>query len=294
MDGHRHRHWSSWASPSCCWRRSSWSSSGRSTRSSHPGRRRTEPRRRVPGLLPHRGRALRHVRLPQLLHAGRPPLFGVQGRGGLPAVRRRGHRGRGGLYGHLVPRIGPRVPMASGLLGQGRIGLAWLTQIGVATSYWTHVLPPEILMSVGSGLPSPLSAALRWSASATRIPAWPVHWSTRPSRWVDRSGLRFSIPWPPRRRPATSLPTGRSLPRAGLVHGYGVAFGVGAAFLLLAAVVSAVFVTGAGVRGGDARSRAGRRVRSRRDRARRLGSRAAGCAQFRTTVTLDTFWSHEA
>ena len=31
---------------------------------------------------------------------------------------------------------------------------------------------------------------------------------------------------------------------AGLVHGYGVAFGVGAVFLLLAALVDAVFVTG--------------------------------------------------
>ena len=39
---------------------------------------------------------------------------------------------------------------------------------------------------------------------------------------------------------------GPAFASAGLVHGYGVAFGVGAAFLLLAAVVSAVFVTGRG------------------------------------------------
>ena len=37
----------------------------------------------------------------------------------------------------------------------GALGLAWLTQIGVHTSYWTHVLPPQILMSVGSGLAFP-------------------------------------------------------------------------------------------------------------------------------------------
>src|ERR1019366_3156195 len=54
----------------------------------------------------------------------------------------------------LVPRIGVRVPMTLGLL-VGAVGLAWLTKIGVHTSFWTHVLPPEILMSVGLGLAFP-------------------------------------------------------------------------------------------------------------------------------------------
>ncbi len=54
----------------------------------------------------------------------------------------------------LVPRIGARAPMTLGLL-VGALGLAWLTKIGVHTSFWSHVLPPEILMSVGLGLAFP-------------------------------------------------------------------------------------------------------------------------------------------
>ena len=54
----------------------------------------------------------------------------------------------------LVPRLGPRIPMTLGML-VGALGLARLTQIGVHTSYWTHVLPPEILMSLGLGLAFP-------------------------------------------------------------------------------------------------------------------------------------------
>ena len=54
----------------------------------------------------------------------------------------------------IVPRIGPRVPMAAGLL-IGAIGLAWLSRIGVTTPYWSHVLPQELLMSIGLGLAFP-------------------------------------------------------------------------------------------------------------------------------------------
>jgi predicted MFS family arabinose efflux permease len=59
-----------------------------------------------------------------------------------------------GASSALVPRVGPRLPMTVGLL-VGALGLAWLTQIGVHTSYWTHVLPPQIVTSLGLGLASP-------------------------------------------------------------------------------------------------------------------------------------------
>ena len=54
----------------------------------------------------------------------------------------------------VVPRIGPRIPMAGGLL-VGAIGLGWLTQIGVDTSFWAYVFGPQILMSVGLGFAFP-------------------------------------------------------------------------------------------------------------------------------------------
>jgi hypothetical protein len=41
--------------------------------------------------------------------------------------------------------------MAVGL-AMGTLGMAWLTQLGVDTAYLTHVLPSELLLSVGMGL----------------------------------------------------------------------------------------------------------------------------------------------
>jgi EmrB/QacA subfamily drug resistance transporter len=50
----------------------------------------------------------------------------------------------------VLPRIGPRVLMTVGL-AMAVVGLAWFTQIGLHTSYATHVLPPEVIVSLGLG-----------------------------------------------------------------------------------------------------------------------------------------------
>ena len=55
---------------------------------------------------------------------------------------------------NLVPKIGPRIAMTAGLLATA-LGLLWLTQIGVHTSYWTHLFPQQIIMSLGLGLAFP-------------------------------------------------------------------------------------------------------------------------------------------
>jgi EmrB/QacA subfamily drug resistance transporter len=51
----------------------------------------------------------------------------------------------------LLPRIGARIPVVLGmLLAAG--GMAYLTQIGVATGYVSHVLPGLVIMGLGMGL----------------------------------------------------------------------------------------------------------------------------------------------
>ncbi|HEV3131117.1 MAG TPA: MFS transporter [Acidimicrobiales bacterium] len=153
-----------------------------------------------------------------------------------------------GASSSLVPRIGPRIPMTLGL-GVGALGLAWLTQIGVGTSYWTHVLPPEILMSVGLGLAFPAlsSTALvnvgdRDSGVASAL----VNTAQQVGGSLGTALLNTVA--------ATATATyiashGPALARAGLVHGYSVAFALGAGMLALGAIVSAVFVTGQSRRG---------------------------------------------
>ena len=51
----------------------------------------------------------------------------------------------------LMPKFGPRKLAGVGL-AMGFIGMAWLTQITPETSYVSHVLPSEILLSLGMGL----------------------------------------------------------------------------------------------------------------------------------------------
>ena len=54
-----------------------------------PGGGRAQPGRSLSGHPAYRGRSLRHVRVPQLLHAGGAPVLGPPGRHRLPALRRR-------------------------------------------------------------------------------------------------------------------------------------------------------------------------------------------------------------
>ena len=55
---------------------------------------------------------------------------------------------------NLLPKVGPRTAVTAGLLTTA-LGLLWLTQIGVHTSYWTHLFPQQIVMSLGLGLAFP-------------------------------------------------------------------------------------------------------------------------------------------
>jgi len=54
------------------------------------------------------------------------------------------------MASQFLPRFGPRLLMTGGLL-MGAIGLVWFTQIGLHTSYVTHVLPAELIVSMGLG-----------------------------------------------------------------------------------------------------------------------------------------------
>jgi EmrB/QacA subfamily drug resistance transporter len=56
-----------------------------------------------------------------------------------------------GLASRLLPRIGPRALMVVGLLF-ATAGLFWFTDLSVASTYVSHVLPPELLVSLGMGL----------------------------------------------------------------------------------------------------------------------------------------------
>jgi len=142
----------------------------------------------------------------------------------------------------MVPKLGPRIPMTLGLT-LSAIGMAWLTQIGVHTSFLTHVMPQEILMSVGLGLAFPAlsSTALinvqnrdSGVASALVNTTQQIGGSlgtallntvaaTIAASYIVAHGVRHT--------------------EAGVVHGYAVAFAISAGLLAVGAIVSAVFIS---------------------------------------------------
>lgn len=143
----------------------------------------------------------------------------------------------------LVPRIGPRLPMTSGLL-VGAIGLAWLTQIGVHTSFWAYVFGPQILMSMGLGLAFPAmssTALIRVQTRDSGVASAMVNTTQQIGGSLGTALLNTVA--------ATATASyvqshGRAFLPAGLVHGYSVAFALGAGMLALAGLVSAVLVNG--------------------------------------------------
>jgi EmrB/QacA subfamily drug resistance transporter len=141
----------------------------------------------------------------------------------------------------LLPKIGPRVAISVGLL-MSALGLLWLTQIGVHTSYWTHLFPQQIVMSLGLGLAFPALSSTALTkvrerdsgvASAMVNTTQQVGASlgaallntiaaTATAGYIASHGLRFA-------------------PDA-LVHGFSVAFAVGAVIVAAGAIVSALLI----------------------------------------------------
>ncbi len=147
-----------------------------------------------------------------------------------------------GASSSIVPRIGSRIPMASGLL-VGALGLGWLTQIGVHTSFWLYVFGPQILMSVGLGFAFP---ALSNTALTNVRPADSGVASAMVNTTQQVGGSLGTALLNTVAATATASyisANGPASAPAGLVHGYSVAFAVGAGLLVVASLVAAVFVT---------------------------------------------------
>jgi len=142
----------------------------------------------------------------------------------------------------LVPRVGPRMPMALGLLISA-VGLGWLTQIGVDTSYWTHVLPPEILMSIGLGLAFPALSSTALTKVRDRDSGVASALVNTTQQVGGSLGIALLNTVAATATANYIVANGPASARAGIVHGYTVAFALGAGLLALAAIVSAVFVS---------------------------------------------------
>jgi EmrB/QacA subfamily drug resistance transporter len=148
-----------------------------------------------------------------------------------------------GASSAVVPRVGPRIPMTSGLV-VGAAGLLWLTQIGVDSSFWVAVLGPQLLMSLGLGFAFPALSSTALTNVQPRD-AGVASAMVNTTQQVGGSLGTALLNTVAATATASFLVThGPRAVSASLVHGYSVAFAVGGALLLVAAAVTAIFVNG--------------------------------------------------
>jgi EmrB/QacA subfamily drug resistance transporter len=139
----------------------------------------------------------------------------------------------------LLPRTGPKPLMVGGFIASA-IGMFWLTQIGAHTSFALHVLPAEILISVGLGLAFvPMSSTALFGvpshdagvASATLNATQQIGGSlgTALLNTVFASTTAAYL--------ATRVAT-PAVKEAAQIHGYVVGFAIGGALLVVAALAA--------------------------------------------------------
>jgi EmrB/QacA subfamily drug resistance transporter len=148
-----------------------------------------------------------------------------------------------GVASQILPRIGPRNLMTAGLV-MATLGMAWFTQIGPTTSYALHVLPAEIIMSLGMGLVFvPLSStALIGVADADAGVASALVNTTQQVGGSLGTALLNTLA---ASATASYLVAHRGAETASLVHGYTTAF-VFSTGLLVVGVVATVLLVRAG------------------------------------------------
>jgi len=148
-----------------------------------------------------------------------------------------------GLASKFLPRVGPRPLMTGGFLA-GAIGIVWMSTIGVHTSYVVHVLPAEVIMSLGMGFAFV-------SLSSTALIGVGEHDAGVASALVNTTQqVGGSLGTALLNTIATSatatflVANGHSATAVAqsLVHGYHVAFLYSAGFLVFATVASWVLV----------------------------------------------------
>jgi EmrB/QacA subfamily drug resistance transporter len=148
-----------------------------------------------------------------------------------------------GLVSQLLPRIGPRIPMIVGLT-MAAAGLLWFTQLGVHSSYAAHVLPPEIIVSLGMGMtfvPMSSTALIGVHAKDAGVASALVN-ATQQVGGALGTALLNTVAATATAAYLASHVHSIAVTAPAAVHGYTTAFAVSAALLAAAAIAVAIFV----------------------------------------------------
>jgi len=147
------------------------------------------------------------------------------------------------LASRLLPRAGARNLMVSGL-SIAAAGLFWFTRLGVDSTYLTHVLAPEILVSVGMGLafvPLNSTALFGVEEDSAGVASALVNTTQQVGGALGTAFLNTVAASATAAFLASRVAT-PSVVRTATVHGFTSAFEVSAALLVAAAIVARVLV----------------------------------------------------
>ena len=148
-----------------------------------------------------------------------------------------------GLASRLLPRVGPRALMVTGLVLAGA-GLVWFTRLGVDSSYLAYVLLPEILVSLGMGMafvPMSSTALIGVDPQHAGVASALVNTTQQVGGSLGTALLNTVAATATASYVATHA-KGVMSAQVGAVHGYTTAFTVSAVLLAGAAVAAGLLV----------------------------------------------------
>lgn len=149
-----------------------------------------------------------------------------------------------GIASRLLPRVPPQALIAPGLLAAAA-GLAWLSQLHPDSAYATHALPAEVLAGLGMGcvfVPAFSIATQGAAPRETGIASAMVNTATQVGGSIG-TALLNTIAASATAGYLAAHALGPATAVQGLVHGYSVAIGWGAAILTAAALLTTIMIT---------------------------------------------------
>jgi len=147
------------------------------------------------------------------------------------------------IASRLLPRVGPRALMTTGL-GLATLGMLWWTQLGVHSAYALHVLPAELIVSLGMGMtfvPMSSTALIGVAPHDAGVASAMVNATQQVGSSLGTAVLNTVAAT----AAATYLATHMHSAQSGLsaaVHGYTAGFTVSACLLGAAFVISALLI----------------------------------------------------
>jgi MFS family permease len=152
-----------------------------------------------------------------------------------------------GVVAQLLPRVGPRALMVPGLV-MAALGMLWLTQISATTSYWTHVFPSQLVMSIGLAcvfIPAASTALIGVGHHDAGVASAVLNTSQQIGGSLGTALLNTLFAGAVTAYLADHVRSAQDVQQLGpdaLIHGYHVAFFWGAVLFACALVTSALLI----------------------------------------------------